>query len=200
MRSVIGRTIWHHPEASHQLPLGSHECCGLQPSGPRHIYLPSLRSSTFCPARAERSMDPEKSRSQALEVQTFEDLLPVRSDSPVFEPSTARQRRHHRAFAIAGKLALAYLGFYLAVSRAVQWIGGNEYCSNWIYRLLPRPTTSKVNWKSCGEGFGDKLQCANVNVPLDYRNASDERMYTVAVTRLLASDKENRCMRPSRHE
>jgi hypothetical protein len=58
-------------------------------------------------------------------------------------------------------------------------------------------SASGVHWKSCGGGYGDELQCANVSVPLNYRNESDGRTINVAVTRLLAADKENRCVKQS---
>lgn len=49
-------------------------------------------------------------------------------------------------------------------------------------------TANGVEWSLCGDNF----QCANISVPLDYHNTSDERMVTIAVTRYLATDKENR--------
>ena len=53
---------------------------------------------------------------------------------------------------------------------------------------VARPRADAIDWKSCGEGF----QCANVSVPLDHHNASDPRTMSIAVTRFLATDKQNR--------
>lgn len=61
------------------------------------------------------------------------------------------------------------------------------------YLQLPGSSSRTINgvqWKSCGDNF----QCANVSVPLDHHNASDARMVSIAVVRLLAADKENRCV------
>lgn len=55
-------------------------------------------------------------------------------------------------------------------------------------------SSGAVNWHSCGEGYADNIQCAEIAVPLDYRNASDGTTITLAVARLLASDQANRCV------
>lgn len=46
----------------------------------------------------------------------------------------------------------------------------------------------EVEWSICGQG----LQCANISVPLDYQNLSDERTFTIAVNRVVATDEANR--------
>jgi hypothetical protein len=71
-----------------------------------------------------------------------------------------------------------------------------RYHGNPIHSWFVTSTTG-VHWKSCGEGYGDELQCANVSVPLDYRNESDGRTMSIAVTRLLAANKENRRVKHS---
>jgi hypothetical protein len=57
--------------------------------------------------------------------------------------------------------------------------------------LSTTSNASTVHWKSCGDGI-ERVQCANISVPLDHRNLSDPRTVTIAVTRLPASDKKNR--------
>lgn len=52
---------------------------------------------------------------------------------------------------------------------------------------------SIISWQSCGPEYGSDVQCADVAVPLDYRNVSDGRTLTLAVARMLAFDKKNRC-------
>lgn len=48
-----------------------------------------------------------------------------------------------------------------------------------------------VKWTDCGESR-ENYRCANISVPLDYHNASDERTTTIAVTKYHATDKANR--------
>lgn len=55
------------------------------------------------------------------------------------------------------------------------------------------PPSGVVSWRTCGKEYGNDVQCADIAVPLDYRNSSDGRTMTLAVARLLAADKENRC-------
>lgn len=50
---------------------------------------------------------------------------------------------------------------------------------------------SNVEWKGC-EALGKEFQCSSVSVPLDYRNAGDERTIKIALTRFLASDQASR--------
>lgn len=65
-----------------------------------------------------------------------------------------------------------------------------------VTSLGSRDNSTKVSWVPCGAGLSDAFQCANVPVPLDYNNTSDTRTISLAVTRFLASDQVNRCLRP----
>jgi hypothetical protein len=47
-----------------------------------------------------------------------------------------------------------------------------------------------VQWKPCAEQ--GEFECANVSVPLDYHNTSDERTLSIAVTRFPAKDRKNK--------
>ncbi|MCJ1357966.1 MAG: hypothetical protein MMC33_007963 [Icmadophila ericetorum] len=44
-----------------------------------------------------------------------------------------------------------------------------------------------LNWISCG----DRFQCANLSVPLDYLNNTDQRTASIAITRYLASKQDS---------
>ncbi|TFK45306.1 hypothetical protein OE88DRAFT_1689184 [Heliocybe sulcata] len=64
--------------------------------------------------------------------------------------------------------------------------GWSEWSVTWTRLFSLRQ--SDVNWKACGDNF----QCANIAVPLDYHNASDPRVVTIAVTRYLATNTTHR--------
>ena len=50
------------------------------------------------------------------------------------------------------------------------------------------PASSKLQWISCG----DRFQCANLSVPLDYLNVNDKRTASIAITRYLAAEQSSR--------
>lgn len=100
-------------------------------------------------------------------------------------------KRHCHAVFVT-KLILGALGCYITLQSALLWLGNHNSV---LYHFSATPgikIARAANWKSCGEGLGDEFQCANIAVPLDYRNTSDARTITIAVVRLLASDKEHR--------
>jgi hypothetical protein len=54
-----------------------------------------------------------------------------------------------------------------------------------------RPRLDQVAWTSCEEG-SHEFQCANITVPLDYRNGSDPRTIKAAVAKFTAADQARR--------
>ena len=62
---------------------------------------------------------------------------------------------------------------------------------NDVYPFNPSPpfglANSKLQWVSCG----DRFQCANLSVPLDYLNDHDNRTASIAITRYLASKRDS---------
>jgi hypothetical protein len=109
---------------------------------------------------------------------TSSQLPPLHFDPPAVHN---KKRLNHPSIRLAIALCILYACLRHSIRFIHYWNGTSDL-------------TSEVYWKSCGEGYGDELQCANVSVPLDYRNESDGRTISIAVTRLLASDKQNRCV------
>ncbi|TFK45299.1 hypothetical protein OE88DRAFT_1640078 [Heliocybe sulcata] len=78
-----------------------------------------------------------------------------------------------------GRLAFRAL---VALSLSLFFVKGvSEWRTNWNLH-------SRVEWKACGDNF----QCANISLPLDYRNTSDPRAISIAVTRYLATNTTHR--------
>jgi pimeloyl-ACP methyl ester carboxylesterase len=50
------------------------------------------------------------------------------------------------------------------------------------------PASTRLNWTACG----DRFQCANLSVPLDYLNKTDQRTASIAITRYLASKQDSK--------
>jgi len=50
------------------------------------------------------------------------------------------------------------------------------------------PAGPELKWLSCG----DKFQCANLSVPLDYLNEKDTRTASIAITRYLATNRTSK--------
>jgi hypothetical protein len=100
-------------------------------------------------------------------------------------------RSGRKAFAAGARFLLLWL-CYLAFLELQAWFSGADTLVGALGLIRgPSRVDDGVQWKSCGEGI-ELLQCANVSVPLDYHNTSDPRTVTIALTRLPASDKENR--------
>jgi hypothetical protein len=100
-------------------------------------------------------------------------------------------RSGRKAFAAGARFLLLWL-CYLAFLELQAWISGADTLAGALGLIRgPSRVDDGVQWKSCGEGI-ELLQCANVSVPLDHHNTSDPRTVTIALTRLPASDKENR--------
>jgi hypothetical protein len=102
-------------------------------------------------------------------------------------------RQQFRRLVFAASTRLLLLGLcYLAFQELQAWVSDSDALAG---ELGSDPGSSSaddgVRWTSCGEGI-ERLQCANLSVPLDHHNASDPRTVTIALTRLPASDKENR--------
>jgi hypothetical protein len=100
-------------------------------------------------------------------------------------------RSGRKAFAAGARFLLLWL-CYLAFLELQAWISGADTFAGALGLIRgPSRVDDGVKWKSCGEGI-ELLQCANVSVPLNHHNTSDPRTVTIALTRLPASDKENR--------
>jgi hypothetical protein len=82
----------------------------------------------------------------------------------------------------------AVLSFLLAVSSVVLGAQAQATSLDEVARITAAPLSKSVKWTACGDNF----DCSNIIVPLDYKNATDKRTYTVAVTRFKATDKNNR--------
>lgn len=140
-------------------------------------------------------MDPEKRKTQEQQFLAAE-ILPLHSGQMNAGPKAAeagtalapepQQRKRRLGLFIWAKILVACFALRFAYLHLTLPTGHGHIC-----HYLAKPN-SGIYWKSCGEDYGDEFQCANVTVPLDYHNASDTRTYSVGVTRLLASDKENR--------
>jgi hypothetical protein len=118
-----------------------------------------------------------------------EQPLPVHTATLAARSGRPQLRR--LAFAAGARLLLLGL-CYLAFQELQAWVLDSDTLAG---ELGSDPGSSSadngVRWTSCGEGI-ERLQCANISVPLDHHNASDPRTVTIALTRLPASDKENR--------
>jgi hypothetical protein len=96
-----------------------------------------------------------------------------------------------KTFTAGARFLLLWL-CYLAFQELQAWVSGADTLAGALGLIRsPSRGNDRVQWKSCGEGI-ELLQCANVSVPLDHHNTSDPRTVTIALTRLPASDKENR--------
>jgi hypothetical protein len=118
-----------------------------------------------------------------------EQSLPL--DSATLAAGSGRPQFRRLAFAAGARLLLLGL-CYLAFQELQAWVLESDTLAGEL-GLDPGSSSADngVRWTSCGEGI-ERLQCANISVPLDHHNASDPRTVTIALTRLPASDKENR--------
>jgi hypothetical protein len=82
------------------------------------------------------------------------------------------------------------LSFFLAIGTAVLGAQAQGTPLDEVARITSSPlsTSKSVKWTACGDNF----DCSNITVPLDHKNASDKRTYTLAVTRFKATDKNKR--------
>lgn len=85
----------------------------------------------------------------------------------------------------AAGVTIVLLSLWFAINSTNSCFGRTDaYHSSLVAAVTPQ-------WKDC-EGFGKEYQCSSLAVPLDYRNESDGRTINIALTRLLASDQDNR--------
>jgi hypothetical protein len=110
------------------------------------------------------------------------DQLPISGNpsTPVQSPPTTHPIRLRLLHALVRLRQLVLLCF--ALSLLFRWLT--------VTLSVERADAPSggIQWTTCGENF----ECANVSVPLDYHNASDERTVTVAVNRFLATDHKHR--------
>jgi pimeloyl-ACP methyl ester carboxylesterase len=66
-----------------------------------------------------------------------------------------------------------------------QWLN-RTFCSKTSSSSPFGPASPTLNWIPCG----DRFQCSNLSVPLDYTNPNDERTASIAIVRYLASNRD----------
>jgi hypothetical protein len=88
------------------------------------------------------------------------------------------------------RLFVLFVGFCVSYS-VCEWLWGVP--SSPTICIASSYDNHTVHWKSCGEGI-EGYECANITLPLDYHNTNDTRTTTIAVTRLPATDRANKCV------
>lgn len=147
-----------------------------------------LLAATYCYDQGNRNTrQPRMSQPNGLPLHVGPVLAPskegIHSEAPPTRPP--QKRVFKLAVVILAIVALEYLRINVSHISHLPFA--------WITSTTSfQAISDNIIWKSCGENYGDNVQCANVTVPLDYHNPGDGRTYSVAMARLLASDKANR--------
>lgn len=101
--------------------------------------------------------------------------------------STSSRGQNYQSVARAGLLAFSLFVIGCLLRRAVLslfWVKATPDIPSAVFSSA----SPRLNWASCG----DRFQCANLSVPLDYMNATEKRTASIAITRYLASNENSR--------